>query len=122
MFLDSLSPVTAQVGYGSLGLRRDLGYEGKSVVVGGRHYAHALSTHPPARVIFTLPSNCFSLRCDVALNDDVDAGRSHADFFVRADGRLRAMAPHVVSGEWPRALVADVSGAESVELTVSTTR
>src|SRR5262249_57024659 len=83
MFLDSLSPVASQVGYGSLGLRGDLGYEGKSVVVGGRHYAHALSTHPPARLAFKLPANFSSLRCEVALNDDVDAGRSHANFFVR---------------------------------------
>jgi NPCBM/NEW2 domain len=122
MFLDSLSPVAAQVGYGNLGLHGDLGYEGKSVAVGGKRYAHALSTHPPARLILKLPANFSGLRCEVAINDDVDGGRSHANFFIRADGRLRAMAAHVVSGEWPRTLVADVSGAESVELTVSTTR
>ena len=41
-----------QVGYGDLGMYGSLGYEGLPVTVRQQHYAHALSTHPPARLPF----------------------------------------------------------------------
>src|SRR5262249_19170270 len=86
--LDLLSPSRCQVGYGELGMRGDLGYEGKRVVARGVPYAQALSTHAPARVLYDLDGRYSRLRCAVALNDDVPAGRSHAHFAVRADGVL----------------------------------
>ena len=122
MRLESIPLVSAQVGWGSLGMRGDLGYEGKVVRVRGQAYAHALSTHPPARVAFRLERGFASFRCQVALNDDVPPGRSHADFFVYADGREVGCAPHVVAGEGARTLCADVSGARTLELEVRTTR
>lgn len=122
MYLDSLPPLAAQVGYGSLGVRGDLGYENGRVRVGQRAYEHALSTHPPARIAFDLGGRYGSFRCDVALNDDVPRGRSHADFFVRADGRLVAAAPYVVAGTGAREIAADVAGARHLEISVETSR
>src|ERR1700755_238102 len=87
MFLDSLKPVEAKVGYGALGLGGELGYEGKAVSVGRRAYEHALSTHPPARLVFELGGRFEWFRAEVALNDDVPRGASHADFVVAADRR-----------------------------------
>src|SRR2546423_6067948 len=122
MQLTSLPPLSAEVGWGVLGANGQLGYEDKSVHVRGQSYSHSLSSHPPARVTFTVPRPFKAFRAHVALNDDVPAGRSHADFFVYADGRQVACAPHVVAGEAPRLLDADISGAHTLELHVRTTR
>jgi predicted O-methyltransferase YrrM len=122
IYLDSLPPVAARVGYGALGLHGELGYEGKPVSVGRRRYAHALSTHPPARLAFDLGGRFESFSAQVALNDDVPLGTSHADFVVEADGRIVAAAPHVAAGEPPRSLNASIAGASRLELSVSTAR
>jgi predicted O-methyltransferase YrrM len=122
MFLDSLTPVDAQVGYGELGRGGRLGYEGKAVSVGRRGYEHALSTHPPARIVFDLGGRFDWFRARVALNDDVPRGASHADFVVEADGRTVAASRRVTAGEPPRLLDASVAGASRLELSVSTAR
>ncbi len=54
MYLDTLSPLRADVGYGQVGTRGKLGYEGKSVQVKRQHYQHAFSTHSPALLAFRL--------------------------------------------------------------------
>ncbi len=122
MYLDFLFPLEARVGYGVLGTRGSLGYEGQAVVVQCRPYQHALSTHPPARLRFELGGRFARFRCQVALNDDVTPGRSHADFFVLADGRHVAIAAHVVAGESPRRIEAEIVSAQQIELVVSTSR
>ena len=122
LHLDTLPPATSSVGYGELGTGGSLGYEGKTVTVKGRSYPHALSTHPPARIRWELDGEWKSFRCQVALNGDVPAGRSHATFQVYADGRLVAAAHRVMAGAAPRALAADVSGARTLELVATTTR
>lgn len=120
MYLDDFSPLKAQVGYGALGLRGKLGYEGKRVRVAGKLYEHA--RHPPARLLFRLDGRFSSFRCQVAINDDVRAGISHADFTVIADGRQVAASHHVVAGQPPRSLSANISGAQLLELVVRTSR
>lgn len=122
MYLDSLALLHSQVGYGSLGLHGNLGYEGKAVTVKGKHYGHALSTHPPAQLRFHLQQRFASFTCQVALNDDIPAGASHADFIVLADGREVTVEPYVRAGEPPRTLMADVAGAEHLDLLVRTSR
>ncbi len=122
MFLDALAPLQADVGYGGLGLRGSLGYEGKHVSVQRESYQHALSTHPPARLLFHLGGRFAGFNSRVALNDDVSASASHADFTVLADGRPVATEPYVRAGEPPRVIDANVSGAELLELIVRTSR
>ena len=102
IYLDSISPAFYEIGYGGLGVGGDLGYEQKAVVVHGKHYAHALSTHPPARVHFRLAGEYTAFECSVALNDDVSRGASRANFSVLVDGVEIAHAADVQSGE-PRA-------------------
>lgn len=119
-FLDSLTPISVRVGYGQLGVRGSLGYENKQVSVQGIPYAHALSSHPPARLVFDLGRRFTTFRCRVAINDDVPAGRSEAEFSVLADGRHIAVAALVKAGEAPPELSADVKGAERLELVVKT--
>jgi predicted O-methyltransferase YrrM len=120
MYLDALPLIHAEVGYGMLGTRGKLGYEGKSVVVQRKAYQHALSTHPPARLRFQLDGRYARFHCRVALNDDVPPGVSHADFVVRADGRQVAFVSHVIAGQPPQAIQADISGAQVLELVVTT--
>jgi predicted O-methyltransferase YrrM len=120
MYLDSLSLLKTEVGYGGLGLNGDLGYEGRKVSIQGRRYQHAISAHPPARLLVRLDGAFTGFRCHVAINDDVPAGASHADFAVLVNGQEVAVAPYVRAGEPPRELIADVSAAEQLELVVRT--
>src|SRR5262245_50431832 len=122
VWLDELAPLQTRVGWGRLGTRGDLGYEGKAVTVRGMRYEHALSSHPPARILFYLGGGSATFRCAVALNDDVPRDWSYADFAVIADGSEVAHARNVVAGEAPRPLEVDVSGAQLLEFVVSTAR
>jgi predicted O-methyltransferase YrrM len=122
MLLTTLRPNQVRVGYGELGLHGQLGYESKSVSVQGQRYVNALSTHPPARVRYVLDGRFSGMRCRVALNDDVPASASHADFSVFADGRLVAAAQHVLAGAAPQTLSADLRGAKTLELCVQSPR
>jgi predicted O-methyltransferase YrrM len=114
--LDTVEPLHARVGWGRVGTGGDLGYDGERVRVGGTHYEHALSTHPPARLLFHLGGAARRFRCRVALNDDVAPGSAAADFTVAVDGRQVAAAHDVVAGEQPRELVADLGGGHLLEL------
>jgi hypothetical protein len=118
--LDSLPPLEAHVGYGQLGTAGALGYEDKHVSVHGRTYPHALSTHAPARLLFKIDGRFRTFKSLVAINGDVPAGASSADFTVRADGRLVASGLGVVAGEPPLPISADVGSAQLLELTVNT--
>lgn len=122
MYLDTLTPIEATVGYGGFGTGGDLGYEGQRVRVRDRDYAHAISTHAPARVRYEIGGRYSSFRCAVAINGDVPAGWGSADFFVYADGKLIASAPSVTAGGAPRELLADVGRAQLLELAVRTNR
>lgn len=122
MYLDSCPLLEAQVGYGDLGMHGSLGYEGKMVSAQREPHAHAISAHPPARLRFHLGGRFASFCSRVALNDDVPAGVSHANFVVMADGREVAVEPYVRAGETPRTIVADIAGAEHLELLALTSR
>lgn len=122
IYLDTIRPVQSIVGYGAVGWRGDLGYEGKSVRVGRTMFHHAISTHPPARLLFPLQGHYNSFCCRVALNDDVPSGRAHADFFVLADGIEVASAAFVESGTSPREISAPITGAQILQLCVRTSR
>jgi predicted O-methyltransferase YrrM len=73
-------------------------------------------------VLYHLGGRATRFRSAVAINDDVGAGSSHADFVVYADGRQAAAAHEVVAGEPARELVADVTGTHLLELVVTTSR
>ncbi len=122
MYLDSFPLLEAHVGYGDLGMHGSLGYENKTVSIQRQQYPHALSTHPPAYLRFQVDRRFVSFSCQVALNDDVREKSSYAHFSVMADGREVAVALYVRPGESPRTLLADITGAEHLELVVRTNR
>ncbi len=117
-FLDELTPTLASVAHGNLGQFGDLGYEGKRVRVCGELRHHALSAHAPSRLVYQLNGRYSHLCCQVAMNDDVPPDASAADFLVRADNRLVVIARNVRPGHVPRMLVADLRGAQEMELLV----
>jgi NPCBM/NEW2 domain/Methyltransferase domain len=120
--LDALTPLHARVGFGSLGTAGSLGYENKRVSVKGTAYSSALSTHPPARLLYHLGGGASRFSCAVAINDDVVPGGSYADFVVAADGREIAAQRGVWAGESPRPLEVSLEGVHLLELLVSTSR
>ena len=120
-FLDAHAALQSRVGYGMLGVGGRLGYEGKEVVVWGQTFEHALSAHAPARILYHLGGTSTRFQCSVAFNDDVAGSSAWADFAVVADGREIAAARGVFAGEPPRALAADIAGAQLLELVVTTT-
>lgn len=81
VFLDALL-AESEVGYGEVGLRGRLGYEGKRVVVAGRAYGRALSAHANSRLVIDLSEGALRaasgenvvglsrLSLAAALNDD----------------------------------------------------
>jgi hypothetical protein len=117
-FLDTLEPVAQRVGYGQLGLRGSLGYDGQRVCVQGRTYDRSLSTHPPATLRFELGGRFEWFRCAVALNDDVFGRPARADFLVVADGRIVGAAPRVYAADPPAPLEVCLAGAQVLELIV----
>jgi predicted O-methyltransferase YrrM len=119
-YLDGLPRIECCVGYGQIGLNGELGYEGKRVSVRARPDLHALSTHAPARALFKVDGQFSRLECFVALNDDVPANVSSADFTVFADRRLVGAALGVTAGDPPRLLIAELGSAQMLELTVET--
>jgi predicted O-methyltransferase YrrM len=122
VYLDLLPPLHVRVGYGQLGMKGSLGYEGKRVSVQYRDYFHAVSAHPPSSLLFHLGGQFSSFRSEVALNDDVAHSGAHADFIALVDGIQAASATYVKAGNPPSCLIADVTGAQLLELVVQTTR
>jgi hypothetical protein len=120
VYLRRLPILHREIGYGSLGLDGNLGYQGLRVSVRGNSYEHSLSAHAPSYLAFSLDRRFASFRCRVALNDDVPAGRSFADFTVMADGLVIAVMPNIAAGDPPREIIADVSGASRLALVVET--
>jgi predicted O-methyltransferase YrrM len=121
-YLDVLEPVYAKVGYGSLGTQGRLGYEDGLVRVRGERFSHALSTHPPARLVYDLGGAFNRFHCWVGLTDEVPAGCSYADFSVRGDGRELALVPSVWAGAGPVEVSVGVGGTQFLELGVTTGR
>src|SRR5262249_30862365 len=111
---------TREVGYGSLGLDGQLGYEGLRVSVRGKSYEHALSAHAPSYLSFNLDRRFAGFRCQAALNDDVPASCTFAHFTAIADGQVVAVMPNVAAGDPPREIGADVSGVARLALVVET--
>ncbi len=117
-WLDKISPQHSSVGFGTLGVQGELGYEGKRVEACGQNYVHALSAHAPSQLVYELDGTLAWFGCRVALNDDVPSDATAADFKVFADGRRVAFVRNVRPGESPRRLMADIQGARLLELVV----
>jgi hypothetical protein len=120
MYLDGLPIIEVAVGYGALGTKGSLGYDGLMVQAGGEPNGHALSAHAPSCLTFFCGGEYQRFDCKVAINDDVADKHTSADFNVLADGRLAAVATQVRAGDSPRQISADIAGAQHLCLTART--
>jgi hypothetical protein len=121
MYLDQLKLEEQIVGYGGVGMRGALGYDGLSVSVQRQPQNHALSAHAPSRLVFDCEGRFQKFGCRVALNDDVAHKGSTADFVVLADNRVVGAAPQVRAGDPPRELSLNINGCRRLELVAQTT-
>lgn len=120
MYLDQLPLIDKAVGYGDLGTGGRLGYDRQDVRVAGALHSHALSAHAPSRLSFFCGGEFQGFSCQVAINDDVTANQTSADFTVFADDCLVAVATQVRAGDPPRELHANIGGAQRLCLTTNT--
>jgi len=120
VYLDQLPLIDQVVSYGDLGTHGSLGYDGQGVSIEGHKYDHALSAHAPSRLSFFCGGEFHRLSCRVAINDDVATKQTSADFAVYADDRLVGAATQVRAGDPPRAMQANISGAQRLCLTAHT--
>jgi hypothetical protein len=120
--LDQLEPVFAEVGYSGLGRNGWLGYEGRSRRDRRRTAGLRARHYPPARLRYQVPGGFTRFRCSVALNDDVAGHGSSAGFTVVADGRIVADVPHVRAGSAAVPVSAEIGGATTLDLCVTTAR
>jgi hypothetical protein len=122
MFLDDIPHREAEVAWGEVGLRGDLGYERRRVSVAGQGFERAISAHAPSRITYDLGRRFRRFRARVAINDDSARAATHANFFVIADGMEVATVPFVTPGEPSPAIEADITGASTLELVATTTK
>ena len=122
MLLSDLPERSAEVGYGRLGVRGDLGYENGRVHFGGTAQIQAISAHGPSRIVYQLDGRYRRFDARVAFNQDVAGRDTHAHFLVCADGREIACAPLLRPKDGARELSGDVRGASKLELIVLTDR
>ncbi|WP_231741101.1 Stf0 family sulfotransferase [Thalassoglobus neptunius] len=116
-------PIESQsVGFGALGRHGRLGYDGKQVIVGGKHVRHALSAHAPSDVKFRVDEGYDGFDTYVAINDDAIGKATSADFFVLVDGEIKGCATNVIPGDPPRRIFVDVEKGQTLELRTQTRR
>jgi predicted O-methyltransferase YrrM len=112
--LGSVTPVHHEVGRGELGVG--------GTHIGGRTSAGALSTPPPARVLYRLDGRYAQFDCSVAIEEVVPVAATHADFSVLVDGTTVAAEYRVRPGATPRPVHVSVAGGQLLELRVRTSR
>ncbi|MCX7805802.1 MAG: NPCBM/NEW2 domain-containing protein, partial [Planctomycetota bacterium] len=128
VYLVDLSEVSAEVGYGKLGKRGDLGYDGhdakapRSIIVKGIPMSYSLSAHPYSngisRVVYDLGGRWRLLSGAVALNDDSGRAATAATFKVVGDGRELWRSKPIQMAGVVQEMTVDVSGVKRLELIV----
>src|SRR5690349_19267045 len=116
MYLDQLELKQQAVGYGEVGMGGAMGYDGLTVSVQRQARQHAISAHPPSRLVFACDGRFQHFSCSVALNDEVAHLGSSTDFIILADGRVAGVALQVRAGDPPRDLSVDINHCRELEL------
>jgi predicted SAM-dependent methyltransferase len=85
----------------------------------GRAYTHSISAHAPSNTAIELAGRHASFTCLVGFTDEASHLILRADFCVKGDGRVLAIARDVASECEPVLLRANVRGIQGLELIVS---
>jgi alpha-galactosidase len=89
--------------------------DGTLITIGGRVYTHGLGTTAPSEIRYFLGGRCTELTVDVGIDDDAPTAVP-ATFTVYADDAVAAESGPVASGDAPRTLTADLTGAQWLRL------
>ncbi len=116
-WLSDLGPVSAQVGWGSLGLDRSV--DGNPLTIAGTVHARGVAPHAPSELTYYLGGNCTRFT-SLAGVDDETGGRGAVTFTVSGDGRTLAETGVVRGGEAAVAVDADVTGVTELVLATGT--
>jgi alpha-galactosidase len=116
-WLSAVSPVSAQVGWGSLGVDRSV--DGNPLTVAGVTYEHGIAPHAASELKYYLGAGCTRFT-SLAGVDDETGGRGAVTFTVVGDGKTLAQTD-VVTGNQPAVPVdVDVSGVTELVLLTGT--
>jgi alpha-galactosidase len=116
-WLSELGPVSAQVGWGSLGLDRSV--DGNPLTIAGTVHARGVAPHAPSELTYYLGGNCTRFT-SLAGVDDETGGRGAVTFTVAGDGATLAETGVVRGGEAAVAVDADVTGVTELVLATGT--
>ncbi|GAA2387641.1 hypothetical protein GCM10010404_50800 [Nonomuraea africana] len=113
-WLSDLDPVTADVGFGTMGRDRNIG--GNPIRIAGVPYGKGLAPHAASEVTYYLGRGCTRFSADVGV-DDGSRNRGTVTFHVLGDGREELAATGVIKGgERATSLDVDVSGVLALTL------
>jgi hypothetical protein len=115
-YLDQLSWLSAQNGFGPVGI--DENYYGGPLSIHGVVYAHGLWVNSVATLYYYLGGNCTQFTASLGI-DDSDKGTGAVDYQFYADGAL-VYDSGVVTNSTPTVqATVDVAGAQVLELHVA---
>ena len=123
VWLSDLQERNAFVGYGTFGKNGELGYEGLTIVVGGRPSQEGISMHPPAngisKVTYDVPVGCTHFEGEAAIADGRLPQATPVVFRVinEKDRLLWQSKPIHGAGKSEKCRIA-LTGAKSLTLTV----
>jgi alpha-galactosidase len=121
-WLSALPAVTANNAVGSVELDQSNGggseNDGSLLTIGGKVYTRGLGTTAPSEIAYYLGGRCSQLVTDVGVDDQATAAVP-ATFTVYADDTAAASSGPVTSGDGPRTLTADLTGATWLRLVTS---
>jgi len=117
--LSTVAMVSATVGRGQVELDQSAGgdapADGTLITIGGHVYNRGIGTTAPSEILYYLGGRCTGLTVDVGIDDEAPTAIP-ATFTVYADDSVAAESGPVASGDAPRTLTADLTGAQWLRL------
>ncbi len=121
-YLSDLTPLATANGWGPV--EKDLSNgesaagDGRTLTIGGRTWDKGLGVHADSSVEYYTAGRCERITALVGLDDET-GDRGSVIFEIRADGEPKAATGVLNNSQDAQELTADVSGAETVTLTVT---
>lgn len=119
MHLGDLSPVTADQGYGELGINKSV--DRNALAVAGKKYTRGLGTHAPAKLLYDIPTGVERFEASVGVDDET-AGKGSIIARVVLDGRTVFESPVLTGGKAPAVVNIPLAGAKQLLLEIDPTR
>ena len=112
-WLSDLTPVSAQVGWGSLGI--DESVDGNPLTIAGVRYAKGIAPHAASEVVYYLGGHCTRFTAGAGIDDET-RNRGTVTFTVVGDGKVLADTGVVTGGQPAVPVDVDVTGVTELVL------